>query len=358
MDVSVIVPAYNAAATIAETLQSVCSQSLGTWEVVVVNDGSTDDTGAIARAFAHGDPRIRVVDQRNGGEAAARNSGVRRAQHPWLLCLDSDDWIAPRHLEMMTGQLSADPSLDAVHCRYARAAEDGSLVVDTYRPPAGDLFPILARRAAFPVHACVVRRALVLDVGLFDPALKTSTDWDLWQRIARAGAKFGLVDEVLAFYRMTKKGRSLDGFQLFKDGLHVLRRGQMADARVLHPHPAYINGTTEPLHTQQFYLLAWCAGLLLGEGQDPGPLFALCGRDRFPALYPPAVAQCLFESVPLPSCQALRGWATLGPALAGPIERFLADLERHSGASGLAFAAAVSLRTRIADVTGAATAPS
>ncbi|HUU35215.1 MAG TPA: glycosyltransferase family 2 protein, partial [Vicinamibacterales bacterium] len=106
MDVSVIVPAYNAAATIAETLQSVCSQSLGTWEVVVVNDGSTDDTGAIARAFALGDQRIRVVDQRNGGEAAARNSGVRRAQHPWLLCLDSDDWIAPRHLEMMTGQLS------------------------------------------------------------------------------------------------------------------------------------------------------------------------------------------------------------------------------------------------------------
>ncbi len=348
MLVSVIVPAYNAAATIAQTLQSVCEQSCDTWQAVVVNDGSTDATNAIARAFAARDPRVTVVDQPNKGEAAARNTGVRAALHPWLLFLDSDDWIAPRHLELMTGRLNADASLDAVLCGYARVAGDGALVIDPYRPPGGDLFPILARRAAFPVHACVVRRTLVEDVGLFDPSLRTSADWDLWQRVARAGATFAVLDDVLAFYRMSPRGRSLEAVQLFKDGMRILRRGQMADPRVSRPRPAHAHGTGERLHTQQFYLLTWCAGLLLGQHHDPWYLFTLATKDTFPALFAPAIAQCLFESVPLSNCQPPAAWTRLAPVLAPAIARFLGELERHSGSPGLAQAVSEALRTRVA----------
>lgn len=348
MHVSVIVPAFNAAATIAQTLQSVCDQSCGTWQAVVVNDGSGDGTGAIARSFAARDARITVVDQRNKGEAAARNSGIRAALHPWLLFLDSDDWIAPRHLELMTGRLHAAASLDAVVCGYARVAGDGALVIDPYRPPGGDLFPILARRAAFPVHACVVRRTLVEDVGLFDPSLQTSADWDLWQRVARAGATFAVLDDVLAFYRMSPRGRSLEAVQLFKDGMRILRRGQMADPRVPRPHPAHAHGTAERLHTQQFYLLTWCAGLLLGQHHDPWHLFTLATKDTFPALYAPAIAQCLFEAVPLATCQTPAAWTSLAPVLAPAISRFLADLERHAASPGLAHAVGQALSARVA----------
>ena len=166
-----------------------------------------DATGEIVREFvgqryalSHDHATATAV------KPAARNIGIALARYDWLLFLDADDWISPLYLERMTNELVSDPSLDAVHCGYARVAADGTLVVDNYQPPSGDLFPTLARRAAFPVHACIVRKSLVEEVGKFDTSLRTSPDWDLWQRIARTGARFGAVHEVLAFYRMRPNG--------------------------------------------------------------------------------------------------------------------------------------------------------
>jgi glycosyltransferase involved in cell wall biosynthesis len=347
MNVSVVMAAYNAAETIIEALRSLSGQTSASWEAIVVDDGSTDSTAAVARKCAKMDHRITVIRQRNVGESGARNAGIRRAQFDWLLFLDADDWIADDHLEKMTGALSADPSLDAVHCGYARVAADGSAVVEQYRPPTGDLFPTLARRAAFPVHACLVRKRLVEEVGMFDTSLKTSPDWDLWQRVARTGAKFGAVPDVLAFYRMSPKGASLDGPQLFRDGLRVLRQGHAADPRVPRPHPDHAHGVADSIVTQEFYLLSWCAGLMLGAGQQPGPLFDLVGDDRFPELHPPATAQCIFDSVPLPSCQASRGWESLWPPLQSRVIDFFTTLEARSTAEGLAPTAVMSLKRMI-----------
>lgn len=352
MNVSIIIPAYNAAPTLADALRSVVEQSHQAWQAVVVNDGSTDLTAALAKSFAERDARIQVVDQPNGGEAAARNSGIRHARYDWLLCLDADDWISPTHLETMTACLAADSALDAVHCAYARVAADGSQIVDAYRPPTGDLFPALARRAVFPVHACVVRRGLVEEVGMFDTSLKTSPDWDLWQRVARAGANFGAVAEVLAFYRMSPSGRSLAALQLFKDGMQILTRGHTEDPRVLRPAPAHAHGTPEPCHTQQYYLLAWCAGLKLGKGLEVAPLFDVVGEAPFPDLYPPAVAQCVFDAVPLPTCQAPRSWEWFWPSLQRQLNAFFVTLEARSGADGLAVAAMDSLHQRVRDTVG------
>lgn len=337
VNVSVIVPAYNAAGTIAETLTSLLAQTHARWEVTVVDDGSTDGTGRIVRQFMKRDARVRIVRQRNGGESAARNTGITNARHNWLLFLDADDWISPVHLERMTDAVASDQTLDAVHCQYARVAADGTEVVEQYEPPIGDLFPTLARRSAFPVHACLVRAELVREVGMFDTSLRTSPDWDLWQRVARAGAKFGAVREVLAFYRMTSHGASLDAHQLFKDGIRVLKQGQTADPRVPRPHPDHAQGAAdERLETQEFYLLCWCAGLLLGTGLDARPLLKTAGEDRFPELYPDAVAQCVFESVPLPTCQPPRGWEQLWPAVRGRVSDFLTALEAQSKAPDLA----------------------
>lgn len=348
MHVTIVIPAHNAASTIGETLLSVFEQSTGAWQAVVVDDGSTDATASIARSMGLRDRRLAVIRQEQGGEAAARNAGIRRARHDWLLFLDADDWIARRHMETMTAQLAADRSLDAVLCGYARVAADGTTTVEPYQPPAGDLFPTLARRAAFPVHACIVRRSLVEDVGLFDPSLETSPDWDLWQRVARAGANFGSVPDVLAFYRMSARGRSLEAVQLCRDGLRILRQGLAPDARVPRPAPRHANGTAEPMHTQQYYLLTWCAGLLLGANQDPAPLFQLVDHEPFEALYAPAIGQCLFDSVPLPSCQPPTAWNTLWPALQPRLNLFLTELERRATAPGLAADAQLSLRARIA----------
>ena len=187
LNVSVIIPAYNAAETISDTLNSLLAQTWPDWEAIVVDDGSTDATGEIVRGFAERDARFRVITQCNGGESAARNSGIALARYDWLLFLDADDWISPRHLERMTNELISDPELDAVHCGYARVASDGTLVVEKYPPPTGDLFSTLARRAAFPVHACIVRRSLVEEVGRFDISLRTSPDWDSGSELRAPG---------------------------------------------------------------------------------------------------------------------------------------------------------------------------
>jgi glycosyltransferase involved in cell wall biosynthesis len=348
MAVSIVVPAYNAAGTIGETLESILAQSHRHWEAVVVDDGSADATGEAVGRFAERDARVRLVTQSNAGEAGARNTGVAQARFDWLLFLDADDWISPRHLERMTAELHAHPELDAVHCGYARVTPDGKHLEEPYRPPTGDLFPTLARRSAFPVHACVVRRALVDEVGRFDTSLRTCADWDLWQRVARAGARFGAVEEVLAFYRMTPSGASLDAWQLFEDDLRVLRRGHAPDARVRDPKPEHAGGApADGVRTQEFYLLSWCAGLLLGRGGDARPLLNMVGEDRFPELFPDAVAQCIFEASALANCQLVDAWERLWPEIHRNVEDYLAALERQSAAPDLARRAGIALRTMI-----------
>lgn len=358
MHVTVVIPAYNAASTLAHTLQSVCAQTHASWDAVVVDDGSRDGTGDIARGIAVDEPRIRVVTQANGGEAAARNRGLQETRRDWVLFLDADDWIKATHLETLTARLAADPTLDAVLCAYARVAGDGTHTVDPYRPPAGDLFPILARRAAFPVHACLVRRTLVDEVGRFDASFQTSADWDLWQRVARTGARFGVVDDVLAFYRMSPKGRSLEATLLFYDGLRILRQGEMADARVPRPDPNHAAGLPGGVDTQQYYLMTWCAGLMLGLDRDPHRLFELAGPSPFPALYPPAIAQILFEAVPLARCETPAAWTALAPHLMPVVGRYLAALEQRCGAAGLAATVEGHLRERVEGLAAGRGAPS
>lgn len=348
MNVSVVIPAYNAAGTLADTLESLRAQSCPTWEAIVVDDGSVDETGRIAREFAVRDERIRVASQPNGGESAARNTGVGLARHDWLLFLDADDWIAPQHLERMTTALTADSTLDAVHCGSVRVARDGSVVTDPYQAPEGDLFPTLALRAAFPVHACIVRRSLVQSVGGFDTSLRKSPDWDLWQRIARTGARFGAVREVLAFYRMQPQSASLEAEQMLRDGLTVLRRGHAPDPRIAHPTPEHANGAPpQELESQQFYLLCWCAGLLIGQQKSTLPLLALLGEARCRSLYPDAIAQCLFEAATLPTCRTRDEWLDLWPDFHRLVEEFLPALEDLSQTPRIAEQALVELKRMI-----------
>lgn len=348
LGVSIIVPAYNAAATIADTLESIAAQTYSNWEAVVVDDGSTDTTPMIARDFAVRDARFRVLTQPNAGEAGARNAGIAEARYDWLLFLDADDWISPRHLELMTTELLSNSDLDAVHCGSARVAPDGTLIVEKYLPPVGDLFPVLARRAAFNLHACIVRRSLVETVGRFDTSLERLPDWDLWQRIARTGARFGAVREVLAFYRMRPNSLSLDAYPLLKAGLRVLKQGHSPDARVPNPHPKHANGLPpDGVRAEEFYFLSWCAGLVLGTGKDALSLLEMVKEDNYTQLYPDAIAQCVFEAALLPTCQSPQAWDRVWHDIHQKVENFLVALERQSMTPDLAQRASKVLRTMI-----------
>ena len=146
----------------------------------------------------------------------------------------------------------------------------------------------------------------------------------------------------------TSSSASLNAYQLFKDNLRVLRQGHAPDVRVRNPKPEHANGALpEHVQTQEFYLLAWCAGLLLGSRQDARPLLEMVSEDYFPELYPNAVAQCIFEAAALPNCQPPQVWEKLWLDIQQNIEDFLVALERQSQAPDLAQRTSVALKTMI-----------
>src|SRR5437868_5626981 len=132
INISVIIPAYNAAATIIQTLESVLSQTSPRWEIIIIDDGSTDDTVAIAHNYIKKDKRIRFFSQKNQGVSVARNTGIGHANFEWLLFLDADDWISPYYVEKTTNLITPHPDFDAVHCGWVRIAPDGSWLKEMY----------------------------------------------------------------------------------------------------------------------------------------------------------------------------------------------------------------------------------
>lgn len=201
--------------------------------------------------------------------SAARNTGMKQARFDWLLFLDGDDWLSPHHLERMTSALAADPKLGGVHCGWVRIAPDGKRLYEGFCNQEGDLFNLCAFTCSFSIHACIVRRSIVVSLGGFDTSLTTCEDWDLWQRIARTGVRFGAVHEVLSLYRMRPGSASNNGFRLFIDGLRVIERGHSSDSRVPNPRPENANGLpVTQLPTAMFNHMCWCAGIFLGLGRD------------------------------------------------------------------------------------------
>ncbi len=180
--VSVVIPAWNAAATIAETLASLQAQHFRNWEAVVIDDGSTDDTSLVAAGFAASDARISIVRQASSGAALARNRGLELIKHPWVLFLDADDWILPEHLERLATLLDSSPEADAAVCGWT-LMRDGRAIESEYCRSDGDLFPILARRPAFAGacgyltgFTCRPATASVADAMLTLPRLEVAGD--------------------------------------------------------------------------------------------------------------------------------------------------------------------------------------
>jgi peptidoglycan/xylan/chitin deacetylase (PgdA/CDA1 family) len=335
--VSIVMPAHNAGATINDSIDSVVRQIFQRWELIVVDDGSRDDTAAKVDRRAAQDPRIRRISQPKGGVSSARNLGTASAHYHWTLYLDADDWLAPTHLQRMTDALAANPQLDAVHCGSVRIAPDGTRVDEQYCPPFEDLFEQFTRFCAFPVHACIFRRLLVAAVGGWDSSLRTCEDWDFWQRIARTRARFGAVRECLALYRMRPGSASLDGFRYMTDGLRVVHQAYRRDARVWDPNPAHAAGASKDLLPNAvFSFLCWPAGLILGAGGDARPLLDMIdvGYDR--TLDYRHVAGCILHSALLPGAHRPSDWDGLWPTIEPRLEAFLQELERRSGAEGIA----------------------
>lgn len=329
--VTIVIPAHNASQTLAETLSSLSQQTLSNWEAVIVDDGSGDATREIAESYAASDARFRVVEQLPQGVSAARNKGIDLARSDWLLFLDADDWLLPRHLERLTGVLDGDPHLDAVYCGWARVAPDGTIASEQRGTEVDALFPLLARHPVFAVHACIVRKSLVHSAGGFDSAFTPCEDWYLWLKIARAGARFASIPDVLAYYRLRPGSASSDAYRMLESGLRIISIGHSPDPRMPESQPLARSGLPgEELSGAKLQFACWSAGLLLGRGQDARPVLELLKNDNDSQLEPVNVAQSIFYAVPFARAKSPREWTGLWTEVNPFVQAFLSALEQHS----------------------------
>ena len=215
MKVSVVIPAFNAASFLAKTLRSVLEQSFTDVEVVVVDDGSSDGTAAVAASFS---PAVRVASGPRRGVSAARNQGVGLARGDYVAFMDHDDLWEKDKLRRQVALLDADPRAAFVFTQ-ARVEQEGRVL---------EVFPEIADPAAFladayenlvhwnyvPMSSVMARRDRLMQLspeGPFDLRFRLSEDWDLWLRLARAAGPGGVafVPEPLTRY-VILKGRATE----------------------------------------------------------------------------------------------------------------------------------------------------
>lgn len=205
-----MIPAYNAARWLAEAIQSVLDRTWEDFEVIVVDDGSTDGTAAVAARF--NDPRVRYIRQQNRGLSAARNIGIRSARGTYAALLDADDRFKPDKLSLQMTAFHADPGLGMLTCGYDLIAETGRRL-RAERPwlqaPVIDLRTLLFWNPMLP-STLLFRKDQVMQVGGFDESLLRYEDWDLPLRLALAGCRMGWVREVLLEYRRHDSNMSTD----------------------------------------------------------------------------------------------------------------------------------------------------
>lgn len=208
--VSVIMPAYNAAATIADSVRSVLHQSYAEWELIVVNDGSTDGTSDVLVPLL-ADKRVVLVEQSNAGVSSARNAGIRRSRGEFVAFLDADDlWEETKLAQQVALFHSSPASLGIVHTRYLSFSENPGCC---RRKDDASCFGYLSPQQRILVYdfiatsTVMVRANLFDSVGLFDEDLAGTEDWDLWIRILGCYSEYK-IDEVLVKYREGISGLS------------------------------------------------------------------------------------------------------------------------------------------------------
>jgi glycosyltransferase involved in cell wall biosynthesis len=191
--------------TLPETLASLERQTFRDFEAVVVDDASGDGTAALVADLAVRDPRFRLVRlPERAGVGGARNTGLAAARGEWVLFLDADDWLLPEHIEGLISAVAE--GADGAVSGYRFAPEAGGEPGPPSFPDLdGGLFHAAARGCPFPIHAPLVRRRDVLDLGGFDTGLEVGEDWDLWQRFGRAGKRLVVVEAATTVYRCARR---------------------------------------------------------------------------------------------------------------------------------------------------------
>ncbi len=214
--VSVIIPAYNAMTYLPETLESVLQQTFTDFEVLIVDDGSSDNIVQWANGLT--DDRVKFIFQSNEGVSTARNLAISKASGDYIAFLDADDLWEKTKLEKQAQFLDDNPTVGLVATWMILTDEQGNpgaeVKIDFEQ---GNIRKELIEISLIPCGSIpMVRRVCFDEVGLFDPTLRFGEDWEMWTRIA-ADYDFGLIKETLVYYRQHSKNSSKNSQQILPD---------------------------------------------------------------------------------------------------------------------------------------------
>ena len=226
--VSVIVPAYNAAVYLPYAIDSVLAQMYTSWEIVIVDDGSTDHTRTVVDSYRLKlQDKLQYIYQPNRGLPAARNVGIRAARGEYVALLDADDVWLPQRLARGVTVLDADPETGVVHARVVRIDPQGSITgqlkVDPKYMSGQIAHYIYTRRAHIVCPTVMFRKSCLQSAGWFDETMQATEDRDLWFRIA-LHSRVAFIDEVLAYYRLSPTSMTSNLDRLLKGQLRFVAK--------------------------------------------------------------------------------------------------------------------------------------
>ena len=257
-EVSVIIPAYNASRTIGATVDSVLAQTFTEFELLVIDDGSQDDTADVVSAFD--DPRVRCVRTENGGVSVARNRGLDLAKGSYVAFLDADDAWRPAKLERQHGAISERPKVGLCFAATEHADDDLRPTAMHLAPQRSDYTEALLLEGNLisgSASSVMARTSAIDEAGRFDPSLSLCADWDMWLRMSVV-TDFLALDEPLVLYRSIPGTMSGDPGVLERDTFTMLDK--------FYANPAsgpYVSGR------DRVYAGQWmvCAGSYLHVGR-------------------------------------------------------------------------------------------
>ena len=196
-----IIPAYNYGRYLERAVRSVYAQRHGPIEVIVVDDGSTDETPEVIRKLQAGFPNLRAIRQGNAGLSAARNTGIQAATQPFVAFLDADDEWLPEMIETIMADLTRQPATTpAAGSNCYRVDPDGKPIGEKITAPRGDRFYSAAdilMKTRFMPSTVVARRSAFDAAGMFDTTLRSSEDRDMWIRLAATAGPIRYIDQAL-----------------------------------------------------------------------------------------------------------------------------------------------------------------
>ncbi|MBD2345352.1 glycosyltransferase family 2 protein [Anabaena subtropica] len=232
--VSVVIPAYNAITYLPETIKCLAKQTFDDFEVIIVDDGSLDETAQWVSQLQ--DPRIKLITQVNQGSSGARNTGIKHSQGEFIAFMDADDFWQPTKLEKQVEALQKKPEVALVYTWVAYIDEAGKPTGRIVKHNAeGQVWEKFTERNLIECGSVpMIRRHCFENVGLFDTSIDAAPDWDMWLRLA-ACYPFAVIKEPLVSYRQHSNNKSKNYPKLLHDFRTIIEKAfQSAPFEVLH----------------------------------------------------------------------------------------------------------------------------